>query len=253
MRPRSCRSLTCLPGRLPGPRRCHGCGPVMRWLRAIDPGPFLELIKADTGSMQATDRGPSPELGKADTRWLRPIDPGPFPELGKADTRSGKGPGSITRDTASAASSSLERRLEPQRSDRFVSGCMRRASRRAWDAARSGVSLYRPTSRAGAAYHKQPIGGLPPSACLPFQARGKAPDRLLASSPCLPCQVQGKAPDRLLASSACLPFQARGKAPDRLLASSACLPFRAKRQIALLKRCPDACTDGRYASKAIAR
>ena len=215
MRPRSCRSLTCLPGRLPGPRRCHGCGPVMRWLRAIDPGPFLELIKADTGSMQATDRGPSPELGKADTRWLRPIDPGPFPELGKADTRSGKGPGSITRDTASAASSSLERRLEPQRSDRFVSGCMRRASRRAWDAARSGVSLYRPTSRAGAAYHKQPIGGLPPSACLPFQARGKA--------------------------------------PDRLLASSACLPFRAKRQIALLKRCPDACTDGRYASKAIAR
>ena len=80
----------------------------------------------------------------------------------------------------------------------------------------------------GAAYHKRLIRGLPPSACLPFQARGKAPDQSLAPGTCLPFQARGKAPDQSLAPSTCLPFQARGKAPDQSLAPGTCLPFQAR-------------------------
>jgi hypothetical protein len=112
-------------------------------------------------------------------------------------------------------------------------------------------SLRRPTNRSGAAYQKQPIRGFPPSACLPCQAWRKAPDRLLAPSAYLPFQARRKAPDRLLAPSAYLPFQARRKAPAGLLCSQRRRCTTA--QIALLKRWPEACTDGRYASNAIAR
>ena len=49
----------------------------------------------------------------------------------------------------------------------------------------------------GAAYYKRLIRGLPPSARLPFQARGKLPDRLLATSTCLPSRPHARviAPD----------------------------------------------------------
>ncbi len=79
---------------------------------------------------------------------------------------------------------------------------------------RLGSLLFRPTSRSGAAYHKQPIGGLPPSACLPFQARGEASDRLLASSTYLPFQAREEAPNWLPASSTCPPFRVSASQPN---------------------------------------
>ena len=133
---------------------------------------------------------------------------------GQADTRSAKGPGSITRDTASAASSSFEGRFEPQRSDRFVSGCTRRASRRAWGAARFGVWLYRPTSRAGATHHKQPIGEPFPERVSAFPSSGKGPRSVacVERRPAFPSS--GKGPR----SVACIELVSAfpGEASDRL-------------------------------------
>ena len=69
--------------------------------------------------------------------------------------------------------------------------------------------------RVQAPSRKRSIQSLSPSACLPFQARGKTLDRPPAASACLPFQARGKVADRPLAVRTCLPFQTRGKVPDR--------------------------------------
>jgi hypothetical protein len=105
-----------------------------------------------------------------------------------------------------------------------VAGGTAGAVHAALDAGSGGRCVHRasfPARRktcSGAAYCNRLIRGLPPSACLPFQARGKAPDQSLAASMCLLSQVRGKAPDQSLAASMCLLSQARGKAPDQSLA-----------------------------------
>ena len=137
--------------------------------------------------------------GKADTRWLQAIDPWLSPGLGKADTRLGERH-RIDRlrrpapERIFARARESARRMQPagsghdhrwQHTDaRGAAGAIHAAL----DAGSGGRCVHRasfPARRktcSGAAYYKRLIRGLPPSACLPFQARGKAPDQSLAAS-----------------------------------------------------------------------
>ena len=158
-------------------------------------------------------------------------DPGPSPELGKADTRSGEGPGSVAAGGRHLSKFSAEpENLHGARSAHRIQRRVRHESRPPFR--RIGVPpsvivaapgrLHAPCGFSGpgenplmAPAHKRSIRHLSPSACPPFQARGKIPDRPPATGECLPFQARGKAPDRPPATGECLPSHAQGKAPRR--------------------------------------
>ena len=146
----------------------------------------------------------------------------PFPELGKADTRSGKGTGSTACEAAperlfraaEKAARRTQRHNVPSQCNATTPSCWPVAAHPPPDVARllicpatcavrfvghapmaaiAGLP-FRPTKRSGAAHHERLIRGLPPSACLPFQARGKAPDQSLECSVCLPFPGPGQVP-----------------------------------------------------------
>ena len=76
-----------------------------------------------------------------------------------------------------------------------------------------GGTLMQRKTCSGAAYYKRLIRGLPPSACLPFQARGKAPDQSLAPSArvCLSKLGERCRIDRLQPARICFPLARRDR------------------------------------------
>ncbi len=68
-----------------------------------------------------------------------------------------------------------------------------------------------PKTSPGAGSSSRSIRYLSPSACLPFQARGKVPDRPTATRACLPFQARGKVPDRSPVLTAPSPLRRREK------------------------------------------
>ncbi len=153
----------------------------------------------------------SPSLERQTRARRQATDPGPSPELGKADTRSGEGPGSVAASRRHLSKFSAEpENLHGARSARRIQRRVRHESSPPFR--RTGVSpsviaaapgrMHAPCGFSGpgenplmAPAHERSIRHLSPSACLPFQARGKVPDRPPVTRACPPFRAPVIAPD----------------------------------------------------------
>ena len=137
----------------------------------------------------------------------------PFPELGKANTRSGKGPESTACASATKPDGCRDFQCPADRDD--VACAVRPFPLRGKGAQARSV--------------RHSIRDLPQSACLPFQARGKVPDRMPAPerASAFPSSGEGPGSNACPRAYFCL-SKLRGKSQFECLLQSVLLPFQAR-------------------------